>query len=177
MDLLETSALTNTHWFLAGRERTRLSRPHFNGEEILSLASFSKTSFPLLSPSPHFLRTCCSLTACGDTKTLLCALPSPLPQNSFSSSPPPTCCPAFSSLPSSCCAQRQTSHLSSSVSTYHGPESQIHPRLESTFWGQQPSELGRSPSAQASGTYSDSDLDAGLFRGIQELHPGLLLPS
>ena len=34
--------------------------------------------------------------------------------------------------------------------------------------------MGRSPSAQASGASSDSDLDAGLFTGIQELHLDML---
>lgn len=82
-----SSGISHTH-LVSGR------REAWDAPTSLHHRGHSKPPFlrpPSLSclPLPYFLRTWCSLTACGDPKTLLCALPSSLFQNSLSPSPPP----------------------------------------------------------------------------------------
>ena len=124
----DSPGVRNTHLVSSRKEERRQegSRPHFSVEASLS-PDFFLTSFPLPPPSPLSPEDLVFPLCHGDTKTLLCALPSayslssPKPRGRAITVllSPPNHLPNWEQQPLPISA-----HF---LGTHHGPESQSHP--------------------------------------------------
>lgn len=169
MNLPEASAVSSTHLVA---ERTWRSRSQLNHKDSLSSPPFSKPPSLSISHPPFPKDLMFPYCLWGHQNPSLCPALTPTPEFPlpFLSPKPP-----LGFLLHAIFLLHSAANFPSQPICEHALWSiePGHPHLDSTFWGQQPSELGRRPSAQASGIYSDSGSDAGLFRGIQGALPGL----
>ena len=168
----DSPGVRNTHLVSSRKEERRQegSRPHFSVEASLS-PDFFLTSFPLPPPSPLSPEDLVFPLCHGDTKTLLCALPSayslssPKPRGRAITvllSPP-------NHLPN--WEQQHTSHFCSFLG--HPPWSrEPEPSPSSLPSGNSSREQGRIPSARVSGAYSDLGFNAGSSEGASSRTQG-----